>query len=91
MPVPIRNGPAPGAAPRAPTPRITSPAMAFSRLSQLTTQEKAKLLVMNYGDGRGAPWSGSVIVNQTHLTAAGTRQLAQANQTPQSVLKLLQG
>lgn len=33
---------------------------------------------MGYGDVRVAPWSGSVIVNQTHLTATGTSQLAQA-------------
>lgn len=37
------------------------------KLASMTTAEKAKLLVMNYGDVNQAPWSGSVIVNQTHL------------------------
>lgn len=64
--------------------RVTTPAQAAARVSQMTVAEKAKLLVMNYGDVRAAPWSGSVIVNQTHLTATGTRQLAQANQTATS-------
>lgn len=50
----------------------------------MTVQQKAKLLVMNYGDVNAAPWSGSVIVNQTHLTATGTRQLAQTNATAAS-------
>lgn len=38
-----------------------------AKLASMTTAEKAKLLVMNYGDVNSAPWSGSVIVNQTHL------------------------
>src|SRR4051812_42740368 len=85
MPVPIRGGsPRPLDPPRAAATRITTPALAYARLSQMTTQEKAKLLVMNYGDTRAAPWSGSVIVNQTHLTATGTKQLAQAVETAAS-------
>ena len=44
--------------------RVTTPAQAAARVSQMTVAEKAKLLVMNYGDVRAAPWSGSVIVNQ---------------------------
>src|SRR3954470_484312 len=82
MPDPIRGStPRPLDTPRAAQPRITTPAQINSRLSQLSVQEKSKLLVMNYGDTHAAPWSGSVIVNQTHLTAAGTKQLAQVAQT----------
>lgn len=81
MPQPIRNNPAPTVTPRAAPTRITTPALAYARVAQMSVQEKAKLLVMNYGDTRVAPWSGSVIVNQTHLNAAGTRQLAQVSAT----------
>lgn len=80
MPGPIGLNRRPSEPTRAAQPRITTPAQAYARISQMTVQEKAKFLVMNYGDTRVAPWSGSVIVNQTHLTATGTKQLAQANQ-----------
>jgi beta-glucosidase-like glycosyl hydrolase len=81
MPAPIGSNPRPLDPSRGTQPRITTPAQAYARIPQMSVQEKAKLLVMNYGDTHVAPWSGSVIVNQTHLTATGTKQLAQANQT----------
>jgi beta-glucosidase-like glycosyl hydrolase len=44
----------------------------------MSVAEKAKLIIMNYGDVNSAPWSGSVIVNQTHLNAVGLPRLKQA-------------
>ena len=78
MPLPLRGTTSPTTTPpRAAPTRITTPAQAYARVSEMSVQEKAKLLVMNYGDVHSAPWSGSVIVNQTHLTATGTKQLGQ--------------
>ncbi len=57
------------------TTRVKSAADIQSKLNSMTIAEKAKLLLMNYGDTNVAPWSGSVIVNQTHLTSVGVPKL----------------
>jgi beta-glucosidase-like glycosyl hydrolase len=46
-----------------------------ARVRAMTTQQKAKLVVMNYGDVSSPPWSGSIIVNNTHLNASGMPKL----------------
>lgn len=72
MPTPIRPN-----SPSTTTPSSTNPPMLRNaaeiadRVRSMTVAQKSKLLVMNYGDTKAAPWSGSVIVNQTHLTATG--------------------
>ncbi len=59
----------------------------------MSVTEKAKLLLMNYGDTRVPPWSGSVIVNQTHLNTAGVPNLKKAvgNATARNGVTVLVG
>ena len=76
MPTPIRTTPSTTPTPSSSgVPLLKDPAAVAARVASMTTQQKAKLLVMNYGDVNSAPWSGSVIVNQTHLTATGVPAL----------------
>lgn len=86
MPTPLRptTGPTTPSTPRADVPLLRDPSAVAQRVASMSVQEKAKLLVMNYGDVNSAPWSGSVIVNQTHLTPSGVPALKRANATAAS-------
>jgi beta-N-acetylhexosaminidase len=46
-----------------------------AKVARMTQQQKIAAIMMTYGDVHATPASGSVIVNQTHLTATGIPQL----------------